>query len=33
MLRYASTYPDDLFVGSDQTLAELREGIRRMQGK
>lgn len=33
MLRYASTYPDNLFVGSDETLARLREGIRRMQGK
>jgi spermidine synthase len=33
MLRYASTYPDDLFVGSDETLAQLREAIRRMQGK
>jgi spermidine synthase len=33
MLRYSSTYPDDLFTGSDATLASLRDGIRRMQGK
>jgi spermidine synthase len=33
MLRYSSTYPDNLFVGSEPTLASLREGIRRMQGK
>jgi spermidine synthase len=33
MLRYASTYPEDLFEGSEPTLAQLREGIRRMQGK
>jgi spermidine synthase len=33
MLRYSSTYPDNLFVGSDATLASLRDGIRRMQGK
>jgi spermidine synthase len=33
MLRYSSTYPDNLFTGSEQTLASLREGIRRMQGK
>jgi spermidine synthase len=30
MLRY-SQYPQDLFVGSDVTLQNLREGIRRMQ--
>ena len=33
MLRYSSTYPNNLFVGSEPTLASLREGIRRMQGK
>jgi spermidine synthase len=33
MLRYSTTDPQDLFVGSDATLASLREGIRRMQGK
>ena len=32
MLRY-SQYPDDLFVGSDQTKMALRNAIARMQGK
>jgi spermidine synthase len=33
MLRHASMYPDDLFEGSEETLAQLRYGIRRMQGR
>jgi spermidine synthase len=33
MLRHASVYPDDLFEGSEETLAQLRYGIRRMQGR
>jgi spermidine synthase len=33
MLRYSTTDPQGLFIGSDATLASLREGIRRMQGK
>ncbi|MBA3885291.1 MAG: fused MFS/spermidine synthase [Acidobacteria bacterium] len=33
MLRHASAYPDDLFEGSDETLVQLRYGIRRMQGR
>jgi spermidine synthase len=33
MLRHASPYPDDLFEGSEETLAQLRYGIRRMQGR
>jgi spermidine synthase len=33
MLRYSTTDPQDLFEGSDATLASLRDGIRRMQGK
>jgi hypothetical protein len=32
MLHY-SQYPDDLFVGSDQTKMALRNAIARMQGK
>jgi spermidine synthase len=32
MLRY-SRYPDDLFIGSDQTKMALRNAIARMQGK
>jgi spermidine synthase len=33
MLRHASMYPDDLFEGSEETLAQLRYAIRRMQGR
>ena len=33
MLKYASRYPDNLFVASDTTSALLREGIRREQGR
>ncbi len=32
MLNY-SRYPEDLFIGSEQTLQNLREAIRRMQGR
>jgi spermidine synthase len=33
MLAYASGYPSHLFVASDQTVAALRDGIRREQGR
>lgn len=33
MLRYASDYPEGLFEGSEETLQQLRYGIRRMQGR
>jgi spermidine synthase len=33
MLAYASGYPSNLFVASDQTVAALRDGIRREQGR
>jgi spermidine synthase len=33
MLNYAGRFPDELFVGSPDTLARLREGIRREQGR
>jgi hypothetical protein len=33
MLNYAGRFPDELFVGSPDTLARLRDGIRREQGR
>ncbi len=33
MLAYASGYPSHVFVASDQTVAALRDGIRREQGR
>jgi ABC-type oligopeptide transport system ATPase subunit len=33
MLNYARRYPDELFTGSPQTIAALRAGIQREQGR
>jgi hypothetical protein len=33
MLAYAGRFPDELFVGSPATIAKLRAGIRREQGR
>jgi spermidine synthase len=33
MLAYAGRYPDELFVGSPDTIAKLRAGIQREQGR
>ena len=33
MLAYAHRYPDELFIGSPQTIEALKAGIRREQGQ
>jgi spermidine synthase len=33
MLAYAGRYPDEMFVGSPETIEKLRAGIRREQGR